>query len=169
MNPAALANLLTIKKSDKEGTPIQNAFALLILVGGGYLLYSKIKKELKDAAQKKKNDELYKDEQDPKVKLSYKRSQFEAWADKLEDAILGTTFNNTDEDEIYRVLRFLKTNNDWLELQRAYGIRKWYDSNIPFHWGTDKNLVSALQADLDSEEKNKVNAILKARNISYSI
>jgi hypothetical protein len=169
MNPAALANLLTIKKGDKEGTPIQNAFALIILVGGGYLLFSKIKKELKDAAQKKKNDELYKDEQDPKIKLSYKRSQFEAWADKLEDAILGTTFNNTDEEEIYRVLRFLKTNNDWLELNRAFGIRKWYNSQIPFHFGTDKNLVSSLQADLDSDEKQKVNKILEIRNIKYRI
>lgn len=169
MNPTALANLLAIKKGDKEGTPIQNAFALLILVGGGYLLFSKIKNELKDAAQKKKNDELYKDEQDPKQKLSYKRSQFNAWADKLEDAILGTTFNNTDEEAIYQVLRNLKTNNDWLELNRAYGIRKWYNSNIPFHWGEDKNLVSALQADLDTEEKNKVNKILSIRNITYRI
>lgn len=164
-----LLNALAIKKNDKEGSPTQNAFALLLLVGGGYLLYRQIKSELKAKFQEKKNEKLFEEEKNPKIKLTYKPSQYVTWADKLEDAILGTTFNNTDEDAIYKVMYYLKSNNDWLELNKAYGIRKWYNSNIPFHQGTNKNLLAALQADLDTDEKSKVNKILKSNGITYSI
>jgi len=164
-----LLNALAIKKNDKEGSPTQNAFALLLLVGGGYLLYRQIKSELKAKFQEKKNEKLFEEEKNPKIKLTYKPSQYITWADKLEDAILGTTFNNTDEDAIYKVMYYLKSNNDWLELNKAYGIRKWYNSNIPFHQGTNKNLLAALQADLDTDEKSKVNKILKNNGITYSI
>jgi len=164
-----LLNALAIKKNDKEGSPTQNAFALLLLVGGGYLLYRQIKSELKAKFQEKKNEKLFEEEKNPKIKLTYKPSQYITWADKLEDALLGTTFNNTDEDAIYKVMYFLKSNNDWLELNKAYGIRKWYNSNIPFHQGTNKNLLAALQADLDTDEKNKVNKILRSNGITYSI
>jgi len=164
-----LLNALAIKKNDKEGSLTQNAFALLLLVGGGYLLYRQIKSELKAKFQEKKNEKLFEEEKNPKIKLTYKPSQYITWADKLEDAILGTTFNNTDEDAIYKVMYYLKSNNDWLELNKAYGIRKWYNSNIPFHQGTNKNLLAALQADLDTDEKSKVNKILKNNGITYSI
>ena len=164
-----LLNALAIKKNDKEGSPTQNAFALLLLVGGGYLFYRQIKSELKAKFQEKKNEKLFEEEKNPKIKLTYKPSQYVTWADKLEDAILGTTFNNTDEDAIYKVMYYLKSNNDWLELNKAYGIRKWYNSNIPFHQGTNKNLLAALQADLDTDEKSKVNKILKSNGITYSI
>lgn len=164
-----LLNALAIKKKDQEGSPTQNAFALLLLVGGGYLLYRQIKSELKAKFQEKKNEKLFEEEKNPKVKLTYKPSQYVTWADKLEDALLGTTFNNTDEDAIYKVMYYLKSNNDWLELNKAYGIRKWYNSNIPFHQGTNKNLLASLQADLDTDEKSKVNRILKKNGITYSI
>jgi len=128
-----------------------------------------IKSELKAKFQEKKNEKLFEEEKNPKIKLTYKPSQYITWADKLEDAILGTTFNNTDEDAIYKIMYYLKSNNDWLELNKAYGIRKWYNSNIPFHQGTNKNLLAALQADLDTDEKSKVNKILKSNGITYSI
>ena len=169
MTPALGKLLTTTKGVPKIGKPLQNVLAFVLLAGGAYYIYNKIKTELKTAAQKKKNDELYKDELDPKIKLSYKRSQYEAWADKLEDAIAGTLTNPTDEEEIYRVMRMLKTDNDWIELNRAFALRKWYDEYIPFHGGIDLNLVKQLQKDLDSKEKNKINEILKIRNIKYRI
>lgn len=169
MKYADLAKLVTIQKTDKEGSPLQNAFTILALGGVGYFIWSKIKSELKSSAQKKANDELYQKEQDPKINLSYKPSQFKAWADKLEDAFNPDFFAGTDEEAIYSIMRYLKTNNDWLELNRAYGVRNWYDNYIPFDQGRDLNLVSTLQKELDTEEKNKVNQILKNRNIKYRI
>lgn len=160
---------VTAKKGKSQNQPINTAISYLILGGGCYLLYRLIKKELAAKFQQQKNEKLFEKEQDPKVLLTYKPSQYVTWADKLEDAFLGTTFNNTDEDAIYKVMYYLKTNNDWLELNKAYGIRKWYNSNIPFHQGTNKNLLSSLQADLDTDEKSKINNILKTKGITYRI
>jgi hypothetical protein len=165
-----LLNALAIKKNDKEGSPIQNTIALLLLAGGGYLLYRQIKKELADKFQEEKNEKLFEKEKDPNVKLTYKPSQYVTFADKIEDAIIGTTFNTTDEEAIYKVMYYLKSNNDWLELNKAYGIRKWQNMTNPFDfYGTDKNMVASLQADLDTAEKSKVNKILKSNGITYRI
>ena len=67
-------------------------------------------------------------------------------------------------------MRKLKNNTDWLELMKAYGMRTYYDPfNLSYITGKDINLLKALQNELDTKEKNKVNYILKSKGITYRI
>lgn len=158
---------VTAKKGKSQNQPINTAISYLILGAGGYLLIKFAAKELRGAFQKQKNDNLYKEEIDPAKKLTYKPSQYASWADKIEDACNGTPWDPTDEEAIYKVMYYLKNNNDWLELNRAFSIRRYYASQ--FSTGTDKNLVGFLQSDLDTSEKSKVNNILKSNGITYRV
>jgi hypothetical protein len=64
----------------------------------------------------------------------------------------------------------LKTNNDWLELMKAYGKRTYYDpTSASYIFGKDINLLTALQLELSTAEKNKANTILKNNGIKYRI
>lgn len=156
------------QRNPNEKKPIKTAIA--IGIGGlfGYGIYKLVGKELKEAIQKSKNKKLYENEKEPNVALSYPPSQFISWADKIEDAFNVNWLDFTDEDAIYSIMRKLKTNNDWLELNKAYGLRLYY--SIPdYPFGKDLNMVKTLQAELDTKEKNKVNSILKSKKIKYTI
>jgi hypothetical protein len=66
-------------------------------------------------------------------------------------------FDFTDEEAIYSIMRKLKTNNDWLELMKAYGKRKYYDpTSATYIFGKDINLITALQLELDTKEKTEL-------------
>lgn len=169
---SALAGLGTASASrprdPKEKKPVATAIAIGIGVGTGVILYKVLQKDIKKFTQKKKNDNLFKSELDPKIKGNYPPSQYLAWADKLEDAF--DYFWGTDEDAIYSVMRKLKNNNDWLLLAQAFGMRQYddlYDNE--FWFGKDVNLLRWMQLELDTAEKNKVNAILKSKKITYRI
>lgn len=155
-------------KTPNERTPIKNVLALGIGAGIAFGLYKILGKDIRAAINKNKNENLFNREKDPNKKLSYAPSQYIAWADKLEDAF--EYIWGTDEDAIYSVLRKLKTNNDWLELNRAFGMRNYRDLNSwEFSWGKDVNLLRWFQLELDTAEKNKCNAILKSKGIKYRI
>lgn len=157
-------------RDPKEKRPIKTAIAIGIGALTAVALYKIVGKEIKEAIQKKKNKKLFDEEKDPKVQLSYKPSQYITWADKIEDAMNVNWLDFTDEDAIYNIMRKLKTNNDWLELMKAYGMRKYYDPiSTEYVFGKDVNLLKALQLELDTKEKNKVNTILKSKGIRYRI
>ena len=110
------------------------------------------------------------DEEKEGKDLSYKPSQYITWADKIEDSMTANFLDFTDEEAIYSVMRQLKTNNDWLELAKAYGLRKYYDPlSYDYILGKEVNLIKALQLELDTKEKNKINSILKSKNIRYRV
>ena len=91
-------------------------------------------------------------------------------ADKIEDAFNMQWFDGTDEEAIYTVMRQLKNNNDWIELNKAYGDRTYYDpTSFTYIFGKPINMVKGLQLELDSNEKKKVNTILGLRGITYRI
>lgn len=157
-------------KDPKQKQPIKTAIALGIGAAVAYGLYKLVGKEIQEAVKENKNKKLYEKEKDPKVNLSYKPTQYITWADKLEDATNGTNwFDGTDEEAIYKVIRNLKNNNDWLELNKAYGMRAYYDVSPEFILGKDTNMVKMLQLELDTTEKEKVNSILKSKGIKYRI
>jgi len=113
---------------------------------------------------------MFEEEKDAKVALTYKPSQYVTFADKIEDAFNANWLDFTDEEAIYSIMRQLKTNNDWLELMKAYGKRMYYDpSSATYIFGKNINLLTALQLELDTKEKNKVNTILKNKGIRYRI
>ena len=156
-------------RDPKEKTPIKTAIALgiggLTAVG----LYKLLKKEIKDGRDEKKNSKLFESEKEGKD-LSYKPSQFITWADKINDAFSDYNFNGTDEEAIYSIMRKLKTNNDWLELNKAFGLRTYYDVFSPeYFFGKKANMITTLQMELDTQEKAKVNSILKSKGIKYRI
>jgi len=158
------------QRDPKEKRPIKTAIAIGIGAFTALALYKIVGKEIKDAIQKKKNKKMFENEQDPKVKLTYKPSQYVAWSDKIEDAMNANWLDFTDEEAIYSIMRKLKTNNDWLELMKSYGKRKYYDpTSATYIFGKDINLLTALQLELDTKEKNKVNTILKNNGIRYRI
>jgi hypothetical protein len=158
------------ERDPKEKRPIKTAIAIGIGAAIALGVYKVIGKEIKDAIQKKKNAKLFESEKDPKVKLTYKPSQYITWADKIQDAFQMNWLNATDEEAIYSILRKLKTNNDWLELMKSYGRRTYYDpTSATYIFGKDINLLTALQLELDTAEKKKANTILKNNNIRYRI
>jgi len=157
-------------RDPKEKRPIKTAIAIGIGAAVALGIYKVVGKEIKQAIQKKKNIKLFEKEQDPKVKLTYKPSQYITWADKIQDAFQLNWLDATDEEAIYSILRKLKTNNDWLELMKAYGKRTYYDpTSVTYLLGKDINLLTALQLELSTAEKNKANIILKNNGIKYRI
>jgi hypothetical protein len=154
----------------KEKKPIKTAIAIGIGTAIALGVYKVLGKEIKSAFQKKKNKQMFEKEKDPGVVLTYKPSQYITWADKIEDAFNVSFLNFTDEDAIYSIMRKLKTNNDWLELNKAYGKRTYYNPISPTYiFGKSINMLTSLQLELDTTEKNKVNAILKSKGIKYRI
>jgi hypothetical protein len=157
-------------RDPKEKRPIKTAVAIGIGALTAVVLYKIVGKEIKAAIQKKKNLKLFEKEKEPTVPLTYKPSQYITWADKIEDSMNANWLDFTDEEAIYSIMRRLKTNNDWLELMKSYGKRKYYDPTSPTYiFGKDINLLTALQLELDTKEKNKVNVILKNNGIKYRI
>jgi hypothetical protein len=157
-------------RDPKEKRPIKTAIAIGIGALTALVLYKVVGKEIKAAIQKRKNTKLFEKEKEPNVKLTYKPSQYITWADKIEDAFNVNFFDFTDEEAIYSIMRKLKTNNDWLELMKAYGKRKYYDpTSATYIFGKDINLITSLQLELDTKEKNRVNLILKNNGIKYRI
>jgi hypothetical protein len=155
-------------KNPKEKTPIKNVIAVGLGAGLAFGIYKLIGKDIRNAINKRKNNTLFDEEKSPDKKLSYKPSQYITWADKLEDAF--EYIWGTDEDAIYSILRKLKTNNDWLELNRAFGMRTYRDyTDSEFMFGKDVNLSRWFQLELDTKEKAKCNAILKSKGITYRV
>lgn len=155
-------------RDPKEKRPIKTAIALGIGAGVAVVLYKILGKDIRAAINKKKNEKLFEGEKTPDKKLSYKPTQYITWADKLEDAF--EAFWGTDEAAIYSILKKLKTNNDWLELNKAFGQRSYLDLyDEEFFFGKKVNLIRWFQLELDTTEKNKANAILKSNGITYKI
>jgi hypothetical protein len=75
----------------------------------------------------------------------------------------------TNEDAIYVAFRQMKNNADFLAVSKAFGIRTISSGQ----WNVVNNmkgtLTQCLQDELDSDERKKVNEILKARNIRFRI
>jgi len=103
-------------------------------------------------------------------KESYPKTQYNNFADAIEKAFNPYGFGyGTDEEAIYNVMRKLKTNNDWLLLNKAFGVREYIDYSFnPFGTTYNFNMVEMINyEDEGSEMRNKINAILKSKNIKY--
>lgn len=83
--------------------------------------------------------------------------QYKSLADQIETAVNQPWYDPTDEDSIYDAVGQLKNNRDWLELVSAYGNRDGY------------TLQTAIQGDMDTEERANVNNILQSKGIVYRV
>lgn len=141
----------------------------LIVTGvtiGGLIAWKLIKRGFAFGRQVQERSEFEK-EKDTK-KLTYPKTQYKAWADTLTEAWYQYPFGlGTVEETVYNIIRKLKTNNDWLELQKAYGVRPYYYGGFKYD---DFNLVEAITfEDEEGEMRKKINAIFASKGITYRI
>jgi hypothetical protein len=161
---------LPVKKNNNKGRIIGSIAVVGLGVGFAYVISKYIRRNIDGIIKKRREGKEYKDEQ--KGKLSFPPTQYKAWADGIQSAYdpYGTFGAGTDEDTIYNILRKLKTSDDWLQLQKDYGVRDYTDYTYnPFGTKTKLNLVESLNQELSGSEKNKINEILKSKNITYRI
>lgn len=141
------------------------ALWILGLSVGGFLAYEIIVKGKRIGRQIQEKSEFGKEQ---KQKLSYPKTQYKSWADSLEKAWYPTVFGfGTSEETVYSIIKKLKNNSDWLELQKAYGVRPYFQGGFKYD---DYNLVESINIeDENGEMRKKINSILKSKNISYRI
>ena len=143
---------------------------VLIITGltvGGLVAYKLIRRGGALARQFKEGREFEK-EKDKNKGLSYPPTQYKSWADTLEESWYEYPFGiGTVEETVYNIIKKLKTNNDWLELQKAYGVRQYYYGGFPYG---NKTLVETIAIEDDGGEmRKKINSILKSKGITYTI
>lgn len=91
--------------------------------------------------------------------LTYQKSQYIVFADKLYSAMIGF---GTDEDSIYSVFRKMNTDDDVKQLIVAFGSKR-----IEFTIG-GSTLAEWLVTELSESEMTELNNILSQRNINFS-
>jgi hypothetical protein len=146
---------------------LKPALVVMGLTVGGFVAYRLIKRGGALGRQIKEGREFEK-EKDPSKKLSYPPTQYKSWGDTLEEAWYEYPFGlGTVEETVYNIMRKLKNNNDWLELQKAYGVRQYYSGGFA---AGNKTLVEAIAVEDDGGEmRKKINEIFKSKGITYRI
>jgi hypothetical protein len=90
--------------------------------------------------------------------LSAPKADYEVWASQLFTSMDGV---GTETDTIYRVLKNIKTKDDWNQLVKSFGVKKstsWLSS-------FEGTLLDWLSDELSVKEKNLVNEILKPAGV----
>lgn len=151
-----------IVKEIATGLPAwaKGIIAVGVIGGGAYLIYKVFKKGkdiLKPDEAKKDVKELEKAGQI----ASYMDAQYIGFADAIYAARAGNNIFGTDEDAIYAVFMRMKNDLDIAKLITAFGVRRL---SYSFQEST---LGGFLKDDLDSEEIDTINTILKKKGISY--
>lgn len=93
--------------------------------------------------------------------LSYQLSQYELFADQIQEA---TDTTGTDESAIYAVFQQMNNNSDVLQLTKAYGSRFNYSFT---NFGT-YTLPQILTAECSTSEIAQINSILADKNITIT-
>ncbi len=89
------------------------------------------------------------------MKATYSKSQYNTFADQLEAAMRGW---GTDEETIWMVLRKIKNDIDFINLDQAYGLRE-SDGRM---W----DLATWMRGDLSTNEIKKANSILSNNGVT---
>lgn len=139
----------------------------------GFITYELIKGKKNREAKKKEKGEIKQWEKEQGKNLTFPKSQYQNFADKIKQAFdpYGFSGYGTDETSIYRVFNQLKTNDDFLELQKAFGVRKYIDySDTIFGDELNLNMVeSILKEDEGGEMQAYINSQLKKKGIKYRL
>lgn len=151
----------------------ERAKKILLLIGAGVGVYFLIKalngfranfgerQEVQNAS-----DELNKLNENPSTRQKLSSYQALQIANAIHTAMDGW---GTNEEAIYTNLRLLKNNADWLAITKAYGSREIDSGRGNISPNMTGTLTQCLQEELDSNERKKVNEILKIRNIRFRV
>ena len=144
------------------------------LIGGiAYGVYA-ITKAIKNREENKEDKEEQKDwtseeekiNKDPKRKATLSPAALSSKANKIFSAMDGY---GTDAEAIVSVFRSLKTDGDFVGLQKAFGIRtidSGYLNPAPNFRGT---LTAAITDELSNYYKQRINKILTDKKIKYRV
>lgn len=162
-------------KESFSGLPpwAKGAIAIAVVGGIAYGVYA-LSKALKDRNENKQDEEEQKgweseEEQikkDPKRKATLSSAQLKSMANKVFSAMDGY---GTDEEAIISVFRTLKTDGDFVGLQKAWGIREISSGTLnptPNFKGT---LNAAITDELSGYYKQRINKILTDKKIKYRV
>lgn len=147
--------------------------AVAIVGGVAYGVYA-LSKALKDRKENKEDKEEQKDwegeqekiDKDPKRKATLSPASLSSKANKIFSAMDGY---GTDEEAIISVFRSLKTDGDFIGLQKAFGIRtidSGYLNPAPNFKGT---LTAAITDEVSNYYKQRINKILTDKKIKYRV
>ena len=128
----------------------------------------KVLDENKDDKEEQKDweGEEEKISKDPKRKATLSAASLSSKANKIFSAMDGY---GTDEEAIISVFRSLKTDGDFIGLQKAFGIRtidSGYLNPAPNFKGT---LTAAITDEVSNYYKQRINKILTDKKIKYRV
>jgi hypothetical protein len=141
-----------------------------LLILGGYIAYRILKTYVIKTPQREEVQEGYNEletlNSSTYTKQKITKSQAETYANVLHAAMDGY---GTDEQAIYNVFWKLYNDADYLAVKNAYAIRELSSGT----WNPEKNfkgtLTGALTSELSTEEKKKINDILRKKKIKYRV
>lgn len=128
--------------------------SVIILVAIAFFVVRKAIKSIKSDSTQNQLDAEIKANQ-----LSYPLNQYISMADQIDGSF---TYLTTDEDTIYRVFKKMNTLSDVLQLNKAFGVRKFYG------FFGDASLAVFLTKGMDAKEVAEINKILKTNNVNFS-
>ena len=170
MNPlVATAGIKAVEKIDFN--KIFTAIGGLILVVVIIIAIKKYRQKHKTESQQKSYiDSIGKELNSSN--LSYSKSWYDGKAVTLAKALDASFGNNggllgCDQDTVYDIMKEMKTKDDVIQLETAFGTRELNAS-----WLKKKKAMTlreAIQDLMTTKEHRKVNEILKENGIDYSL
>jgi len=154
------------------------------IVGVSYVFISQTIKRIRQQAQLEKDRKTIVNqikEQDGLIKAgmtqSYPDSQYNSWADGIqkqfdscdfspENWILSGLFASFSGEYIYKIIKQLNNDLDFLKLSTAFDIRTYDQCG----WGTGNftgNLTQAVEDELSTSEITQLNNLLSQKGINY--
>jgi len=100
-----------------------------------------------------------------KNNLTYSESNYQTYADRIENAGDNGGWPGTDEDAIYQVFREMKTKDDILQLIISFGERNYWENT--WFYPAKFNLSKTLYSELDNSEIEEINNIISGNGINY--
>ena len=166
-------NVLNSVGTGKVSYFSERGLKIVMLVGGAIglvVLYKALSGFVSNQSGRQEiqsaSDELDRLNQSPATRQKMSGYQANQTANAIFTAMDGW---GTNEDAIYLAFRQMKNNADFLAVSKAFGTRKVSSGQWNVVNDMKGTLTQCLQDELDSDERKKVNEILKARNIRFRI
>ena len=103
-----------------------------------------------------------------KGNVHYSNSQFDSWANEIQTA-MGNSFDGTDSNTVYRIMRKMKSNDDYIMLNLAYGQRSYKEFWALSFTEEFKTLPEVLIYELAQYEITHINNIFKQNGLTVRL
>jgi hypothetical protein len=170
-----------------KGVVIVGGLFVVYLAGNAILRKLKESKNARDAKDAVRNSEAEKRRlQSQGVRPSYPSSQYNTWANSIQQAFDGcdptgqlswgadsplgaVSFWSTSGFKVAKIFAELKNDLDYLSLTTAWGIRTydacgWFTGDVK-----DVDLAKAISDELTAREISNLNEILRKKGIKYKV